>query len=397
MLPEKNIRYGLVLEGGGAKGAYEIGVWKALRELEIEISAVVGTSIGSLNGALFVQGDYEEAVKIWENIKYSSIINVEDDLIQKLKDYKWSEVSIHESGQQFLEIIRNRGFDITPLKQMIEEMMDEERVRSSDIDFGLVTFNVSDFKPLELMINDIEEGQLSGYLLASSYLPSFKTEKIFGKRFIDGAFHSVVPTSMLVDRGYKNIIEVRIQGVGREQSVKDDEVNIIKIEAKEDLGGVLELDPERVKRNMKLGYYDTLKIFEGYAGEHYYIIAPEKESTYLKQFLRLPFRKIEYLITCMGGKHQIKNYTSKARLVCEILIPLVSRKLRLKTEHTYREIYIALLENFAGDLEVERFKIYTVASFQEAIDDEFRSLDKNLQKVLLRNDHLVELAVWLGL
>ena len=45
-------KIGLVLEGGGAKGAYEIGACKALEEIGINITAVTGTSVGALNGAL---------------------------------------------------------------------------------------------------------------------------------------------------------------------------------------------------------------------------------------------------------------------------------------------------------------------------------------------------------
>ena len=41
--------FGLVLAGGGTKGAYEVGVWKALKELNINITAIAGTSIGALN------------------------------------------------------------------------------------------------------------------------------------------------------------------------------------------------------------------------------------------------------------------------------------------------------------------------------------------------------------
>ena len=44
--------YAIALEGGGAKGAYEIGVWKALDEAGIKFNAVAGTSVGSMNGAL---------------------------------------------------------------------------------------------------------------------------------------------------------------------------------------------------------------------------------------------------------------------------------------------------------------------------------------------------------
>lgn len=56
--------YGLVLGGGGAKGSYEIGVWKALKELEIPLIAVTGTSVGALNGAMIVQDDYDKAFEL---------------------------------------------------------------------------------------------------------------------------------------------------------------------------------------------------------------------------------------------------------------------------------------------------------------------------------------------
>lgn len=49
---------GLVFAGGGGKGAYQIGVWRAVRELQLEqhIAVVAGTSVGALNGALFLKG-----------------------------------------------------------------------------------------------------------------------------------------------------------------------------------------------------------------------------------------------------------------------------------------------------------------------------------------------------
>ncbi len=51
--------YGLVLAGGGAKGAYQIGAWKAMREIGVEIEMIAGVSIGAINGALIAQGDYD--------------------------------------------------------------------------------------------------------------------------------------------------------------------------------------------------------------------------------------------------------------------------------------------------------------------------------------------------
>ena len=53
--------YGIVLEGGGARGAYQIGVWKALKEAGVKIKGIAGTSVGALNGALMCMDDYENA------------------------------------------------------------------------------------------------------------------------------------------------------------------------------------------------------------------------------------------------------------------------------------------------------------------------------------------------
>lgn len=60
---------GLVLAGGGGKGAYQIGVWKYLHECGLDryVCAVSGTSVGSLNAALFASGDFQRAENLWLN------------------------------------------------------------------------------------------------------------------------------------------------------------------------------------------------------------------------------------------------------------------------------------------------------------------------------------------
>ena len=52
----KKPRIGLVLAGGGAKGAYQVGVWKAICEYKLDkkICAIAGNSIGSLNTLMFL-------------------------------------------------------------------------------------------------------------------------------------------------------------------------------------------------------------------------------------------------------------------------------------------------------------------------------------------------------
>ena len=76
--------YGLVLDGGGARGAYQIGAWKALREAGVHINAVAGTSVGALNGALICMGDLEKAEKIWSEMTFSRVMDVDDAWMERL-------------------------------------------------------------------------------------------------------------------------------------------------------------------------------------------------------------------------------------------------------------------------------------------------------------------------
>ena len=77
--------YGIVLEGGGARGAYQIGAWRALREAGIRIKEC-GRHLGApLNGALICMDDFKKAERIWENISYSRVMDVDDELIERLK------------------------------------------------------------------------------------------------------------------------------------------------------------------------------------------------------------------------------------------------------------------------------------------------------------------------
>ena len=75
---DKSKEYAIALEGGGAKGAYEVGVWKALEEAGIKYCAVAGSSVGALNGALMAMRDLQTAIALWENITYSQIMDVDD-------------------------------------------------------------------------------------------------------------------------------------------------------------------------------------------------------------------------------------------------------------------------------------------------------------------------------
>ena len=66
-----------VLSGGGSRGAYEIGVWKALKELGVEIDMVFGTSVGAINGAMVAQDEPELAEKLWMQMETGMIFDID--------------------------------------------------------------------------------------------------------------------------------------------------------------------------------------------------------------------------------------------------------------------------------------------------------------------------------
>ena len=67
MQTEKTVR-GLVLAGGGAKGSYQVGVWRALQELHWVPDIITGASVGTLNGCMFAMGKAEEAEALWRSL-----------------------------------------------------------------------------------------------------------------------------------------------------------------------------------------------------------------------------------------------------------------------------------------------------------------------------------------
>ena len=137
--------YGIVLEGGGARGAYQIGVWKALREAGVKIRGVAGTSVGALNGALICMDDLEKAEEIWGTMTYSTVFRVDDPMIAKLKKFGVRSMKMTDAAAEFKRVVSDRGLDISPLKKLLEDTVDEERIRRSPRDFCAASFSVTSF------------------------------------------------------------------------------------------------------------------------------------------------------------------------------------------------------------------------------------------------------------
>ena len=363
--------YGLVLEGGGAKGSFQIGAWRALREAGIKIKGVSGVSVGALNGALICMDDPEKAEDIWHNINYSAVM-----------DFNMNTGSILETAEEIKKLIKDRGVDITPLKKLLHETVDEAKIRNSHCELFATTFSVSDMKLLNIDVKSASEGKMEEILLASAFFPVFKTEKLSGKLYTDGGGFNNVPLDVLVDRGYQDVIVVRIYGPGydREKKVKIPEgTNIYHIAPREELGGVLEFDKKRSRKNMALGYLEASRLLYGLDGRRYYIYAPYEEPYYFDRMMsELELLKI-YLESVLD--EEALAYLDGYRFYTENVFPELARELKLKPDWDYKDMYLAILEELAVTFKISRYRVYKA--------DE---LAREIHKSLLKADGRLPLA-----
>ncbi len=349
---------GLVLEGGGARGAYEIGAVRAFFENGYKFDGAVGTSIGSINAAVIAQGDFEKAYDIWENINPQRLFPGNDKLVEFLSDKTFDLEDVPRNAKAVGELIKNGGLDTSRIKELLEEYIDEEKLRSSDMDFGLVTVSVSDRKRMELFKEDIPKGTLVNYLLASSMLPVFKQEKLMGKLFADGGYVDACPYNMLIDRGYDELVVIRVFGTGLTRKVKSRGVKIQMVIPSEKLGGMLDFSPATIKHEMEMGYFDALRVIKGYKGRKYYI-KPQSEETYFEKLVNIDAKYIR----AIGNILELPHLPGK-RLLFDGIIPVIAASLKLPENYTYEEFVIAALESVALSKNVERFRIL---SFDELL------------------------------
>jgi NTE family protein len=279
----------VVLGGGGTKGSYQIGVWRALMEMGLDFHIVTGTSIGALNGAFLVQGDYEAAVELWENISYDRVFAG-----RYVAELDTLETRFTVVGGYLREIIQGGGMDTTPLEEMVGEYMDEERLRASPVQFGLVTVEYPALRHVEVLKDEIPQGRMAEYLLASSAcFPIFKPRQIDELRYIDGGYRDNLPVELAIRCGAEEVVAVDLGSLGLINRPKATDVPIRYIKSHWQLGSMFQFDTQLMRRNLSLGYYDCLRAFERVEGGVYCFNPGQRRENYkrlLPAILRLEAR-----------------------------------------------------------------------------------------------------------
>ena len=212
-LNPRGLRIVLVLQGGGALGAYQAGVYQALHEHELVPDWVVGTSIGAINAALIAGNDHAKRLQrikaFWDRVSHPDSVdmarlsdeqrrsniwlNTVDTVMRGVRGFFTPRLF---SGFPFgMQVLPEEAsyYDTTPLRDTLHEMVDFDYLNAPG---GVrLTVNAVNVATGELAHFDNRSGQLDAdHIRASGSLPpAFAPVRIGGALYWDGGLYSNTP------------------------------------------------------------------------------------------------------------------------------------------------------------------------------------------------------------
>lgn len=263
-------KLGIALAGGGARGAYQIGAWKALREygIDTKIEAFSGASVGSLNAALFAMGDYELARDMWLSLDKDTLFNFDKKIYKRIFKEK-------------LNFFNKGVFDTKKLEKMIRKTIDFEELKQKEVYvatthlgnekstfFDLIRTNYKHYFKKDQQVRYIDlrdqaEDKTVKTLLASCAIPIvFKPIQIGTETYYDGGVLDNTPYQPLIDAGCDSIIIIDLYTFSPMRIKTIKEVKTYTIYPKKSLRGILDFKPKHIKRRFELGYEDMKTLLE---------------------------------------------------------------------------------------------------------------------------------------
>lgn len=336
---------GIAFAGGSVRGAYEIGAYYAFKKCHIKIDGFVGTSIGSFNAAMLAAGRDRQLLKFWQNVDVAEMLKLDEKLVTALNDK-----NIKDTVLGIKQIVTNKGVSTIGLKEILEKLDIEKDIRKSKKDFGLVTVKLKPLKALRLFKEDIPEGKMNEFILGSCYHPIFKLEKIIDDAYyIDGGFYDAMPVNMLLEKNYDKIYAIDLRAIGIMHKIKDKSRTVV-IKPSHPLGSQFTIDKKKINDNIKLGYYDTLKVLKNLDG-HKYIFKKLPDSYYVNLIKKVTPKQLEEMMKFFKKKN------------AKALVIAVVEYFMAKNDYEYRKVYN--IKHVIRKLKKNRQKPYSVFRFMQ--------------------------------
>lgn len=206
----------LVLQGGGALGAYQVGVYEALHETGIEPDWVIGTSIGAINGALIAGNPPERRLErlhvFWKSVAHNGAAEVMLPGLPELANAwrNWTTIvagipsfftpnPFALFGQQALVGIENAAYYSTaPLRDSLEKLVDLDYLNARHARLSLGAVKICNG---EMVYFDSRKQTLTlDHIMASgAFPPAFPAVCVDGDYYWDGGVYSNTPLEAVLD------------------------------------------------------------------------------------------------------------------------------------------------------------------------------------------------------
>lgn len=259
------MKIGLVLAGGGSRGAYQIGVWKALIELGLDkyIEVISGTSIGALNAMLFLQGDYNLAEDIWHNLTRDEIMPLEEkDLIVKGILFFLGAKNMSFIKKYIPNVVKGGTLSREGLNDILERV-DFNKIKNSKIKGYATCTSIPEIKAQYFNINKYSVDDIKKILFATTAVPLvYDSPAIENVSYLDGGIVDNIPIQPVYGEKCDIIIVVQLEANITVDKDMYPNTNIISINSEEgegpDLKGMMDFDTDIIRRRITRGYKDTI-------------------------------------------------------------------------------------------------------------------------------------------
>jgi len=350
----------LVLSGGGSKGAYEVGVMLALRKLNIEYEIVTGTSVGALNGIFAVQKNIFQAYNLWKTIDFKTIY---DD--QVFEEYKGNDFDVYKKYAK--KIVKEGGVDIPGLEKNFDRLFRPDKFYGSNIDYGLVTYNLSKKEPVYLTKKDLPQEKIKDFVIASATcFPAFKPRKIDKDLYIDGGYYDNLPINLAISLGADEVVAVDLRAIGLKKMIND-EIPITYISPRNKIVSFLIFDEELSRKALNFGYNDTLKTFGKLDGD---------KLTFRARNLKRAYRK--YI-------KPLKKQLKKLEVEDEFIYKIVSNTFYKKILKNDYEDFINVVENAGFIFELKEDEIYSIRKYNRILKKELLATKRASIRRVIKN------------
>lgn len=276
---KSKLRIGVVLSGGGAKGAYQAGVFKTFSELSLsdKITVISGTSIGALNGVLLALYDGGEYSGVWNKVDYDDFIRGMDEKGKASFKNILTELISSDSKEitpiQILQNSRTGLFSQEGIEEFINETVELNKIYTCGKTVYACAYNIKKQKPEYFKLNDYPVDKIMKMLLASSAIPYiFPPVDIDGVLYADGGIDNplyggengdLTPIKPLIDHYLDLIIVVHLEPEEAKQEPLPMQAPTIHLYPSKPLEtikgtGSFDFSKAAVQERMELGHRDSM-------------------------------------------------------------------------------------------------------------------------------------------